>query len=60
METAFHHFESEDDSCLLQAAILMQQAIDLLDSAGEVRTAIHLQHAIDTLAVRLPHCGQPH
>jgi hypothetical protein len=25
-----------------------------------VRAAIHLQHAIDTLAVRLPHCGQPH
>jgi hypothetical protein len=60
METAFHHFDSEDDACLLQAAVLMQQALDLLDVAGEGRVAIHLQHALDTLAVRLPTCGQPH
>lgn len=61
MNNAFQQFApQDDDSSLLQAALLMQRAIDLLDLAGEVRAAVHLQHAIDTLAVRLPAIGQPH
>jgi hypothetical protein len=60
MDTAFHHFESEEAAWLLQAAALMQRAIDLLDMADEMRAAVHLQHAIDTLAARLPDFGQPH
>ncbi len=60
MDTQFHHFESEGDACLLKAAVLMQEALDLLDVAGEVRAATHLQHAIDTLAVRLPTSDQAH
>jgi hypothetical protein len=61
MNTAYHNFDrKDDDASLLQAAVLMQRAIDLLDLAGEVRAAVHLQHAIDTLATRLPVCGQPH
>ena len=50
----------DDDANIIQAALLMQRAIDLLDLAGEVRAAVHLQHAIDTLAVRLPGTAQPH
>jgi len=61
MNNAIQQFEPpNDDSSLLQAAVLMQRAIDLLDLAGEVRAAVHLQHAIDTLAMRLPEIGQPH
>lgn len=58
MDNAFHQFDTNDDQAiLLQAAILMQQALDLLDAAGETYAAIHLQHAIDTLAKRR---GQTH
>jgi hypothetical protein len=61
MDNAFQPFENNDtDAILLQAAVLMQRAIDLLDLAGEMRAAVHLQHAIDTLAIRLPDIGQPH
>jgi hypothetical protein len=60
MDTAFHNFENENDAILLQAAALMQRALDLLDQAGEMRAAVHLQHAIDTLSARLPDLGQPH
>jgi hypothetical protein len=61
MDTVYHNFDSkDDDASLLQAALLMQRALDLLDLAGEVRSAVHLQHAIDTLAMRLPASGQPH
>jgi hypothetical protein len=61
MDTAFQHFdEKDDDASVLQAAVLMQRALDLLDLAGEVRAAVHLQHAIDTLSLRLPPNGQPH
>lgn len=59
MEPQPHH-APHDEACLLQAAVLMQQALDLLDVAGEVRAAVHLQHALDTLMVRLPMLGQPH
>ena len=31
----------------------------LLDLAGEKRAAIHLQHAFDILAMRLPDFGEP-
>jgi hypothetical protein len=37
------------DERLLKAAALMQEALDLLDSVGETRSAVHLQHAIDVL-----------
>ncbi len=58
MDKASHQFDPYDDRAdLRQAAILMQQAIDLLDLAGETRAAVHLQHAIDTLAKRR---GQTH
>jgi hypothetical protein len=58
MDKAFQQFDPYDDQAiLLQAAILMQQALDLLDAAGETHAAIHLQHAIDTLAKRR---GQTH
>ena len=62
MDKAFQQFDhmADDGALLLQAALLMQKAIDLLDLAGEVRAAVHLQHAIDTLSVRLPDLGQPH
>lgn len=62
MNKAFQQFDDNDDDATLQlqAAVLMQKAIDLLDMAGEVRAAVHLQHAIDTLSMRLPACGQPH
>ena len=62
MDKAFQQFDDNDDDAtlLLQAAVLMQKAIDLLDLAGEVRSAVHLQHAIDTLSMRLPANGQPH
>jgi len=61
MHTSHHNFESKDDDAnLLQAAVLMQRALDLLDLVGEVRSAVHLQHAIDTLSVRLPTSEQPH
>jgi hypothetical protein len=61
MDTSYHNRNGEDDDAdLLQAAVLMQRALDLLDLAGEVRSAVHLQHAIDTLAMRLPASGQPH
>ena len=61
MNNAFQQFDRQDqDTTLLKAAVLMQQAIDLLDLAGEVRAAVHLQHAIDTLAMRLPEIGQQH
>jgi hypothetical protein len=36
------------------------KALALLDQAGETRTAAHLQHAIDVLAMRLPEVGQRH
>ena len=54
-------FDHDDrtTALLLQAAVLMQNAIDLLDMAGEIRAALHLQHAIDTLAMQLPEYGQP-
>lgn len=62
MDKAFQQFDDIDDDAtlLLQAAVLMQKAIDLLDLAGELRAAVHLQHAIDTLGTRLPTVGQPH
>lgn len=61
MDTAFRPFNpNDDDARRLQAAILMQTAIDLLDEAGEKRVAVHLQHAIETLALRLPVTGVPH
>lgn len=61
MDTSFQPFDQQDDEAsVLQAAVLMQRALDLLDLAGEVRAAVHLQHAIDTLAVRLPENRQPH
>ena len=61
MDIAFRPFNPNDhDACRLQAAMLMQTAIDLLDQAGEKRVAVHLQHAIDTLALRLPVTGVPH
>jgi hypothetical protein len=60
MDTGVHDFEDGVDGCLLQAFALMQQAIKLLDLAGEMRAAVHLQYAIDTLAARLPDLGQPH
>jgi len=62
MDKALKQFDDNDDdtTLLLQAAMLMQKAIDLLDLAGELRAAVHLQHAIDTLAMRLPAVGQPH
>ena len=61
MDTAFHQFDEKDaDAGVLQAAVLMQRALDLLDLAGEVRAAVHLQHALDTLCMRLPGSGQPH
>lgn len=61
MDAQFDDFDRKDDpTCVLQAAILMQRALDLLDVAGEVRAAVHLQHAIDTLSVRLPESRQPH
>ncbi len=61
MDTSFQPFDQqEDEASVLQAAVLMQRALDLLDQAGEVRAAVHLQHAIDTLAVRLPGSVQPH
>jgi hypothetical protein len=59
MIASFQHLENDDDVCLLQAAVLMQQALDLLDLAGETRSAIHLQHAFDLLAQRLPDFGEP-
>ena len=60
MTLSFHQFTNDDDVCVLQAAVLMQQALDLLDLAGETRAAIHLQHAFDVLAMRLPDFGEPH
>ncbi len=61
MNIDIHQFdENGDDAALLQAACLMQKALDLLDSVGEGRSAVHLQHAIDTLAMRLPPVEQPH
>lgn len=59
MTAMFHNLTNDDDVCLLQAAVLMQQALDLLDLAGETRAAIHLQHAFDILAMRLPDFGEP-
>ncbi len=59
MTAPFQNLDNDDDVCLLQAAVLMQQALDLLDLAGEVRSAIHLQHAFDVLALRLPDFGEP-
>lgn len=61
MDAAFHQVDENDThACLLQAAVFMQRALDLLDHAGEVRAAVYLQHAIDTLAMRLPASKQPH
>lgn len=60
MEPHQHQIPHDDESCLLRAAVLMQQALDLLDVAGEVRAAVHLQHALDTLVTRLPRPSQPH
>jgi len=61
IDATFPDFDGQDnDGNIVQAAQLMQRAIDLLDLAGEVRAAVHLQHAIDTLAVRLPGTAQPH
>lgn len=59
MTAMFKNLTTDDDVCLLQAAVLMQQALDLLDLAGEKRAAIHLQHAFDILAMRLPDFGEP-
>ena len=58
MTAMFKNLTTDDDVCLLQA-VLMQQALDLLDLAGEKRAAIHLQHAFDILAMRLPDFGEP-
>lgn len=61
MDTAPFPFNpADDEACRIQAAVLMHRAIALLDHAGEARTATHLQHAIDTLTLRLPDVGQPH
>jgi hypothetical protein len=61
MNTASEHVEDKDeDGGVPQAAALMQRALKLLDQAGEVRAAVHLQHAIDTLSLRPPGSGQPH
>ena len=61
MNPASEHMEDKDeDGGVLQAAALMQRALKLLDQAGELRAAVHLQHAIDTLDLRLPGSGQPH
>jgi hypothetical protein len=61
MDEVFGPINAQDDTaCLLQAAVLMRKALALLDQAGETRTAAHLQHAIDVLAMRLPEVGQRH
>ncbi len=61
MDTAEHRFDDkDDDASVREAAMLMQRALDLLDTAGEVRAAVHLQHAIDTLRLRPSGSGQPH
>ena len=52
MQTGAHEFDQTKKARLSQAAMLMQQALALLDQAGESRAATHLQHAIDTLALR--------
>jgi len=61
MSAAFPQFdERDDDACRLQATVLMRKALALLDHAGEARAAVHLQHAIDVLALRLPEVGLRH
>ncbi len=53
-------YETAPDATLFRAAALMQQALGLLDQAGEARAATHLQHALDVLDFRLPASGRAH
>ncbi len=54
MNTGPDQFATSQDATLFRAAALMQQALGLLDQTGESRAATHLQHALDTLDLRLP------
>ncbi|WP_420383362.1 hypothetical protein [Novosphingobium sp.] len=59
MTTDTRPFDTVQDASLFRAAALMQQALGLLDHAGESRAATHLQHALDVLDFRLPVGGLP-
>lgn len=56
MEKLRFPLDAEPDDELAHAAVLMQRALDLLDKVGEVRSAVYLQHALDTLSPQLPIC----
>ena len=60
MNTGAQEFGTNQDACLFQAAALMQQALGLLDQAGQSLAATHLQHALETLNICLPVGVQRH